>query len=90
MSFDPTRAFADDRPTAARAWPEELQRRASAKDRILTRLQQGPALNTELNDICFRYGARILELRKEWRIVKEPVKAGVYRYTLMGKKTSLF
>lgn len=88
--FDPTRAFADGPPVAAKAWPGELQRRASAKERILARLEQGPALNTELNDICFRYGARILELRREWRIVKEPVKAGVYRYTLMGKKTSLF
>ena len=63
--------------------PAEAARRLSAKERVLLRLQAGPALNTELNDICFRYGARILEIRAEGhRIDREPLGRGVFRYTL--------
>lgn len=43
----------------------ECKRRMSNRDRVLARLQSGPASNRELNDICFRYGARILELRRD-------------------------
>ena len=47
----------------------------SQKERILARLRKGPATNRELNDIAFRYSARISELRDEghaiaWRAVK--------------------
>lgn len=38
-------------------------RRLSAKQRILNRLMESSATNFELNDICFRYGGRIHELR---------------------------
>jgi hypothetical protein len=62
---------------------QEVRRRTSAKARILARLQQGPALNTELNAICYRYGARILELRREgYDIRTEPQHGGLVRYTL--------
>ena len=45
------------------------------KERILHRLQRGPATNRDLNAIAFRYSARIAELRDEghaiaWRAVK--------------------
>ena len=47
----------------------------SQKERILARLRKGPASNRELNDIAFRYSARIAELRDEgfdiqWSAVK--------------------
>ena len=62
---------------------EEADRLASAKDRVLARLRQGSATNIELNAICYRYGARLLELKREghpW--VKESEGRGVYRYML--------
>ena len=40
-------------------------------------------LNTELNKICFRYGARIYELRKEgYHITTERFGKGLCKYTL--------
>ena len=37
--------------------------------------------NADLNAICFRYSARIHELRNEgWDIQKHYVKPGLYRY----------
>ena len=45
------------------------------KERILARLQRGPATNRDLNAIAFRYSARIAELRDEGhRITWTPVK----------------
>ena len=62
---------------------QEAHRRASAKARVLARLQQGPATNEELNAICYRYGARLLELRRAgWPIDTEPLCAGVFVYRL--------
>ena len=57
----------------------------SQKDRILARLRRGPAFNRELNDIAFRYSARIAELRNEghdirWTAVKG--RPGLTRYRL--------
>lgn len=50
--------------------------------------------NLELNEICFRYGGRIHELRKEFEIEKEYEGAGVFRYIFRGvkqpKQRSLF
>ena len=39
----------------------------SQKEKILKLLKESPngVSNFELNEICFRYGARIFELRKE-------------------------
>jgi hypothetical protein len=53
---------------------------------ILARLREGPATNLELGMICQRFGARLNELRKAgipWK--KECVKAGIYKYTLIGE-----
>jgi len=62
----------------------EIHRRASNRDRVLARLQQGPATNVQLNDICFRYGARILELKREgFAIVKAHVGQSVWVYRLV-------
>ena len=54
------------------------------KERILARLQRGPATNRDLNDIAFRYSARIAELRNEghnitWRAVKGCPGLTLYR-----------
>lgn len=44
-------------------------------------------LNTELNRLCFRYGARIHELRKEgWNIQQECIKPGLYRYWIVHER----
>ena len=56
----------------------------SQKERILARLRKGPASNRELNDIAFRYSARIAELRDEghaiaWRAVKGRPGLTLYR-----------
>ena len=56
----------------------------SQKERILARLRKGPATNRELNDIAFRYSARIAELRDEghaiaWRAVKGRPGLTLYR-----------
>jgi hypothetical protein len=50
----------------------------SQKDKILELMLDrfpGWLLNTEMNrDVCFRYGARLLDLKKEgWEIENEPV-----------------
>jgi hypothetical protein len=63
--------------------PEERARRTSAKERVLARLRLGPATNIQLNELCYRYGARILELRRAgYDIETRPIEAGVYQYTL--------
>ena len=51
--------------------------------KILKRLKQGEATNTELNRIAFRYSARIHDLRKEGHtIVAEHVKESLWRFVL--------
>jgi hypothetical protein len=63
---------------------KELARREAAADRILERLQQGPALNTELVHIAMNLTARVSELRQRgYEIVAERVEAGVFRYRLV-------
>ena len=62
-----------------------LDSRTSKNQRaVLARLQQGPASNVELNEICFRYGARIHELQKfhGYKISKKHSHDGVWVYTL--------
>jgi hypothetical protein len=55
--------------------------------RILKMLkQQGELTNLELNKICFRYGARIYELRREGhKIVSVREKHGVWRFVYQGE-----
>lgn len=80
ICFDtPTTVYAEHRAEVA----QEAHRLESAKDRILARLRQGSATNIELNAICYRYGARLLELKREGHAwVKEPEGGGVWRYML--------
>ncbi len=43
--------------------------------------------NIELNRLCFRYGARIHELRREgWNIQRQYERPGIYRYWLAEAK----
>lgn len=57
------------------------------RERILNVLEdRGPAgvLNIELNNIAFRYGARLKELRDDgYRIRTSHVKKSVFRFTLL-------
>lgn len=67
----------------------EMERRSTARDRVLAALvAAGPrgVTNTELNTICYRYGARLFELKTDWVIEREAVVGGVYRYILRGRR----
>lgn len=68
--------------------PAEQARRLTSRDKVLAYLEQhGTATNLELNGICFRYGARLQELRAEgYLITKAHAGGGVWRYTLVGQK----
>jgi hypothetical protein len=63
--------------------------REAKRDRILEILKdRGPAgvTNRELNEVCFRFGARIFELRmRGWDIETRPEKRGLYRFVLLGR-----
>ena len=57
---------------------------------FVTFAQSTGATNDQLNDICFRYGARIKELRDEGhRIEREHVMGGCYRYVYQGPPAAL-
>jgi hypothetical protein len=66
-----------------------LDKRASQRDRILAALRErGPAgvLNTELNDVGFRFGARIHELREEGFVIRtDQLEAQVFRFVLVAE-----
>ena len=66
----------------------ETHRRSTARDRVLAYLQsRGRATNAELNDVCFRYGARILELRAQGYDIRTGEKhGGLVVYTYHGRK----
>lgn len=53
------------------------------KQKVLRALQGAGIhglLNSQLNSICYRYGARIFELRREgWDIRQKQVKRGLFR-----------
>lgn len=66
----------------------EIHRRDSNYQKVLDRLRRGPATNAELNEICFRYGARIWEMKKNGiTIDKKHVGESVYIYILKGEPT---
>jgi len=47
----------------------------------------GKATNTELNRICFRYGARIYDLRKEGHIIKSKhIKDSLWEFIYFEKE----
>ena len=56
------------------------------KEKILARLKQGPADAIELNQICFRYGARLCELRKLGIDIRaKRLENGIWEYCLVDK-----
>lgn len=56
--------------------------RVNKRNAVLARLQQGPATSIDLNSICYRYGARILELRKQGYDISTRKHDGTFLYTL--------
>tara|TARA_R100000687_G_C6372423_1_gene128651 strand:+ start:143 stop:382 length:240 start_codon:yes stop_codon:yes gene_type:complete len=66
----------------------EQTRRLTAKERVLAYLQvHGRASNVTLNDICFRYGARIMELRVDHQIDRiGGSKKGEFIYVYKGRR----
>jgi hypothetical protein len=68
----------------------ELLRRRNSRDRVLKFLQdRGTCTNVELNAVCFRYGARLLELRALGYVIETGAKrGGVVAYTYRGLKTA--
>jgi hypothetical protein len=67
----------------------ELIRRRNSRDRVLKFLQdRGTCTNVELNAVCFRYGARILELRAAGHDIRTGAKSGgVVRYDYLGMRS---
>jgi hypothetical protein len=63
---------------------ESQKRLSHARQRVLEALREGPRTNVELNKLCFRYGARIYELRHRFGhvITKDRNGPGLYTYTL--------
>lgn len=63
--------------------------RKSQRQRILELLQAagpGGVTNLLLNEVCFRYGGRIHELRKDWEIETKQESENVFRFIFRGKK----
>jgi len=65
-------------------------KQSTQRDKILALLQAaGPrgVTNLLLNEVAFRYGGRIFELRKlGWDIVTKQESEGVFRFILRGKR----
>lgn len=79
--------YALHRQEVAAERAEEDDRRASAADRVLALLQQGPQTNLTLITVCQRISGRIYDLRKRgYPITTEPLEPGVYRYRLEGTR----
>ena len=60
-------------------------------DKILERLQQGSVTNIELNrDICFRYGARIMDLREQgYNIKSKHIKGSIWEFSLITEPVQM-
>lgn len=60
--------------------------RMSQRDKVLAAIKAGPVTNFELNKICYRYSARIYELREEGhQISTHIVDKATTVYTYRGK-----
>jgi hypothetical protein len=67
----------------------EIDRRTTMRAAVLAALQSGPRDSRELNAICYRYGARLMELRREgWPIRSVAPRGGdtLWRYELTGPR----
>ena len=67
-----------------------MDKKTNQAKRILRELRDKKSVtNVDLNRICYRYGARIYDLRKAgWNILRHYEKPGVYRYTLIPERES--
>ena len=65
----------------------ETTRRANAKQRVLAALQAYRVrTNVDLLTVCFRYGSRIHELRREGHVIQTPALGGaLYEYRYLGQ-----
>ena len=68
----------------------ETIRRANAKQRVLDALQAYRVrTNVELLTVCFRYGSRIHELRREGHVIHtQALGGGLYAYHYLGQTTT--
>lgn len=64
----------------------EINNRRSQLAKIRNLLtERGVVTNHELNEVCYRYAARIHELRKAgWVIESKRIGAGIWRFTLIS------
>lgn len=60
----------------------DASRLARQQALILDRLRKGPATTAELNAICTRFGARLLELRRAGHDIVTSKKGGIAQYEL--------
>ena len=63
----------------------DKERLSTQRARVLTRLLQGSATSEELNRICYRYSARIYELRKLGYEITKAKTGHVYTYHLVTR-----
>lgn len=86
---DPTRGQAEPKesahpfPAEERAQKVKEKRLSNQCQRILERLQKGPATNVELAAISLKYTSRISDLRKLGHVIEcKRLGGGLTRYTL--------
>jgi hypothetical protein len=80
--LEQTPAVKPGRPAARAVQKRGPDQRQQILDLLIERGEQG-VRNTELNKICFRYGARIFELRKLGHDIKTVKESdGLYRFVL--------
>jgi hypothetical protein len=62
-------------------------KRLTQKEKILHQFRLRHRMDSnELNKICFRYSARIHELKKDgYNIKREPIGDGLWMYTYLGR-----
>lgn len=62
----------------------DTARHSRLRQAVLDALRSGPKTNIQLNAVCYRYGARIHELRRDGLhiITKDYVSPGIFVYTL--------
>ena len=69
-------------------WRRVMETKTNQRTRILRELKDKRFVtNLDLNKICFRYSARLAELRKDgYNIQKEYERQGVFRYWLVPER----
>jgi hypothetical protein len=71
---------------------EDTQRQHSQRDQILFLLEARGSVgvtNRELNEVGYRYGARLWELKKEGYLIRtDALGGGFYKFTLLNGAAS--